>query len=64
MSAAIIALHKRLKSRFVIPLNNGGDQDDARSENSESNAGVAIDKEFEDSNSLLGMMPLPSYPCS
>jgi hypothetical protein len=60
MSAAIIALHKRLKSRFVIPLNNGGDQDDARSENSESNAGAAIDKEFEDSNSLLGVMPLPS----
>ncbi len=57
MAAVIVALRKRLKSRFRTP---GGDQDDAKSDSSEVNAGAAIDSEFEDSNSLLGVMPTPA----
>ncbi len=60
MSAAVVALHKRLKSRFNTTKYTGGDQDDAGSESSETNAGAVIDEEFEDSNSLLGVMPTPS----
>jgi hypothetical protein len=60
MSAVVVALRRRLKSRVIIPKHKEGDQDDARSESSEITAGAAIDKEFEDSNSLLGVMPTPS----
>ncbi len=60
MSAAIIALHRRLKSRFLASAHTGGDQSDARLNDSEINAGAVIDEEFEDSDSLLGVMPSPS----
>jgi hypothetical protein len=58
--AAIVALHRRLKSRFVAPKLQGGKGFSTRLENSDNNAGAAIDEEFEDSNSLLGVMPTPS----
>jgi hypothetical protein len=58
--AAIVALHKRLKSRFMTSTLPGADKDDVRSESSDTNAGAVIDEEFEDSNALLGVMPTPS----
>ena len=60
MAAIVVAVRKRQKLRFVIPKQSNGDQDDAKSDSSEVNAGAAIDEEFEDSNSLLGVMPTPS----
>jgi hypothetical protein len=59
MSAVVVALNKRIKPRAGAPRNAGGDQDDAGSDSSEINAGALVDEEFEDSNSLLGVMPTP-----
>jgi hypothetical protein len=60
MAAIFVAIRKRQKPSQYSQHTSSGDQDDAKSDSSENNAGAAIDAESEDYNSLLGLMPGPS----